>query len=118
MLARVKTLVRRRYNSGRPVIQVSDLSIDTARQAVSHGEQVINLTAREYTLLEYLAMRAGEVVSRDDIWQHVYDFPEDSQSNVIDVYVAYLRKKIEIDGRPKLIHTRRGQGYVLGEVDP
>ncbi len=115
LLARVKTLVRRKYDARNPIIQVGDLVIDTARQLVHRGGRTIELTAREYTLLEYLAHRPGEVVSRNDIWEHVYDFPEDSQSNVVDVYVGYLRKKIEICGHPKLIHTRRGMGYVLGE---
>jgi DNA-binding response OmpR family regulator len=78
---------------------------------------LIGLTAREYTLLEYFAHRAGEVVSRNDIWAHVYDFPEDSQSNVVDVYVGYLRKKIEFENKPRLLRTRRGQGYVLGEQE-
>jgi DNA-binding response OmpR family regulator len=62
-------------------------------------------------------MRAGEVVSRSDIWEHLYEFHSDADSNVVDVYVGYLRKKIESAGAPKLIHTRRGQGYLLGRND-
>jgi DNA-binding response OmpR family regulator len=113
LLARIRTLVRRRYGDSNPMIRVADLTIDTSRQEVHRGKMPIELTAREYTLLEYLARRSGEVVNRNEIWQHVYDFPGDAQSNVVDVYVGYLRKKIELDGFPKLIHTRRGQGYVL-----
>ena len=64
-------------------------------------------------LLEYLAMRAGEVVSRTDIWEHVYEFNSEASSNVVDVYIGYLRKKIERDGKP-LLHAVRGQGYMLG----
>jgi DNA-binding response OmpR family regulator len=65
-------------------------------------------------LLEYLALRAGEIVSRTEIWEHVYDFRAEVESNVVDVYIGYLRKKLEAGGAPRLIHTRRGQGYVLG----
>ncbi len=116
LLARVRTLIRRKYNAQSPIIQIGDLKVDTARRMVTRGHKAIDLTAREYVLLEYLAMRAGEVVSRTDIWAHVYDFHEDLQSNVVDVYIGYLRKKIEVDDGVKLIHTRRGHGYVLGEA--
>ncbi len=78
------------------------------------GAQEILLTAREYALLEYLAMRAGEVVSRTDIWEHVYEFNSTASSNVVDVYVGYLRKKVESTGKTPLIHTIRGRGYLLG----
>jgi len=116
LLARVKTLVRRKYDQQDPVLQIADLAIDTASQTVRRGERLIELTAREYSLLEYLAVRAGQLVSRTDIWEHVYDFHSDLQSNVVDVYIGYLRRKIEMPGLPKLIHTRRGQGYWLGEL--
>lgn len=114
LLARIKSLIRRKYESRNPIIKVEDLEIDTVRRRVTRNENLIELTAREYVLLEYLALRAGEIVSRTDIWAHVYDFHDDLQSNVVDVYIGYLRKKIETDDAPKLIHTRRGQGYVLG----
>ncbi len=117
LLARIRTLVRRRYGNRSPLIEIADLSIDTAKQTVFRNGQQIDLTAREYSLLEYMAMRAGEVVSRTEIWEHVYDFPDDSQSNVVDVYVGYLRKKLESPELPQLIHTRRGRGYVLGEAE-
>lgn len=116
LLARVKTLVRRRYDQQDPLLRIADLEIDTAARTVRRGERTIELTAREYSLLEYLAMRAGQLVTRTDIWEHVYDFNSESQSNVVDVYIGYLRRKIEADELPKLIHTRRGQGYVLGEL--
>jgi len=115
LLARVKTLVRRKYDQQNPVITIADLAIDTATRTVRRGKREIALTGREYALLEYLASRAGELVTRSDVWEHVYDFNSDSQSNVVDVYIGYLRKKIEAPGLPKLIHTRRGEGYVLGE---
>jgi DNA-binding response OmpR family regulator len=111
LLARVRTLVRRRYDTKDPVLRVEDLVIDTVKRRVRRGETTVALSPREYALLEYLAMRAGELVTRTEIWEHVYDFQSDAQSNVVDVYVSYLRKKL---GTPSLIHTRRGHGYVLG----
>jgi DNA-binding response OmpR family regulator len=114
LVARVRALVRRRYDQRDPVIRVADLEIDTVRRTVRRGGEAIALSAREYALLEYLAARTGELVTRTDIWEHVYDFRSDAQSNVVDVYIGYLRRKVEREGEPKLIHTRRGQGYVLG----
>ena len=113
LLARVRVLVRRRYDAA-PVIRIGDLEIDTTKRAVKRGDESIVLSAREYALLEYLALRAGQLVTRTEIWEHVYDFHSDAHSNVVDVYIGYLRKKLERDGAAKLIHTRRGQGYVLG----
>ena len=83
---------------------------------MTRGSHPIHLTPREYALLEYLAMRAGQVVSRTEIWEHVYEFNSSATSNVVDVYVGYLRRKLEIEGKPSLIHTMRGRGYVLGET--
>jgi len=106
--------VRRRYEMRDPTIRVGDVEIDTARREVKRAGEAVSLSAREYALLEYLAMRVGEVVTRTDIWEHVYDFHSEAHSNVVDVYIGYLRKKLERDGAPKLIHTRRGQGYLFG----
>jgi len=106
--------VRRRYESRDPIVRIADLEIDTTKRVVRRAGEVVMLSAREYALLEYLAMRAGQLVTRTEIWEHVYDFRSDAQSNVVDVYIGYLRKKLERDDAPKLIHTRRGQGYVLG----
>ncbi len=113
LLARVKALVRRRYEARSPVLTIADLTIDTARRDVIRAGEPVALSAREYALLEYLAVRAGQLVTRTDIWEHVYDFRSDAISNVVDVYVGYLRRKLEQGGRARLIHTRRGQGYVL-----
>ena len=117
LLARVRALVRRKYEAKNPVIRIADLEIDTAAHLVRRGGESVELTAREYALLEFLALRAGEVVSRGDIWEHVYDFHSTAESNVVDVYIGYLRRKIERPGAPRLIHTRRGQGYRLGEPE-
>lgn len=113
LLARVRALVRRGYAMKDPILRVSDLEIDTVKRTVRRGEASIAFSPREYALLEYLAMRAGEVVTRTEIWEHVYDFRSDAHSNVVDVYVSYLRKKL---GQPALIHTRRGHGYVIGDA--
>ena len=114
LLARIRALLRRSYLKKNPRIKVQDLQIDLTTQRVWRGREEIQLTPREYALLEYLAMRAGETVSRTDIWEHVYEFNSSGSSNVVDVYIGYLRKKIERPGKPPLIHTVRGRGYILG----
>ena len=114
LLARVRALLRRSYRTKNPQIEIRDLRIDLAVQRVWRGGEEIVLTPREYALLEYLAMRAGQVVSRTDIWEHVYEFNSSASSNVVDVYIGYLRKKIERPDRPALINTIRGRGYTLG----
>lgn len=113
LLARIKALVRRKYEIRTTVVTVGDLEIDTARRTVRRGSEVIELSGREYALLEYFALNADRTVSRTDIWQHVYDFNASPESNVVDVFVGLLRRKIERPGCARLIHTRRGQGYML-----
>ncbi|MFH1748339.1 MAG: response regulator transcription factor [Planctomycetota bacterium] len=113
LLARVRALLRRKYDSSDPVIHIQDLEVNTVSHTVHRAGERIDLTAREFALLEFLAHRAGEIITRSEIWEHVYDFRAAVESNVVDVYIGYLRKKIERPGRPRLIHTRRGQGYVL-----
>lgn len=117
LLARVRALLRRKYQHKNPQIKVGDLEIDQATRQVQRGGETIPLTSREYALLEFLALRAGEVVTRGEIWEHLYEFNSQALSNVVDVYIGYLRKKIDRPGRPALIHTRRGHGYCLGEDD-
>ena len=118
LLARVRALVRRKYDAKSPVIRIDDLELNTLAKTARRGGEQVTLSAREYALLELLALRAGEIVSRTDVLEHVYVFASDPDSNVVDVYVAHLRRKLERPGLPRLIHTRRGQGYVLsgGEV--
>jgi DNA-binding response OmpR family regulator len=117
LLARVRALVRRSYAKRKPILHVGDLRIEMSSRRVWRAEEEIELTLREYSILEYLAVRAGETVSRTDIWEHVYEFNSEADSNVVDVYITYLRKKIERPGRPTLLHTRRGFGYMLGVVE-
>jgi DNA-binding response OmpR family regulator len=114
LLARIRTLVRRNYYKKTPQISIEDLQIDLGTQKVFRSGCEILLTPREYALLEYLAMRSGELVSRTAIWEHVYEFKSSAASNVVDVYVGYLRKKLEQKGKPDLIRTIRGRGYMLG----
>ena len=113
LLARVKALVRRKYETHRTLLKVADLELDLTRRVVRRFGHNVDLSGREYALLEYLALNADRIVSRTDIWQHVYDFNASPESNVVDVFIRLLRKKIERNGHPRLLHTRRGQGYML-----
>ena len=113
LLARVRALIRRNHGQASSVIRIGDLEINTLSKTVRRGQTPITLSAREYALLHYLALRAGQVVSRTDIWEHLYDQEEELSSNVVDVYIGYLRTKIDKPFELKLIHTRRGHGYML-----
>ncbi len=115
LLARVRALLRRRYEQTSPCVRIGDLEIDTVARSVRRGGRVIELTAREYGILEVLAARPGTVVTREEIEERVYDFASEHSSNVVDVYVGYLRRKLENGGAARVIHTRRGMGYVLAE---
>jgi len=115
LLARIRALMRRSGEVKEAGIKIGDLEIDTATHEVKRGGQIILLSAREYALLEYLAYRKGHVVSRFDITEHIYNEEFDLDSNVVDVYINFLRKKIDKDFDKKLIHTVRGAGYILKE---
>jgi DNA-binding response OmpR family regulator len=115
LVARVRAVIRRQHGQAASLIVVGDLQVDPAAKTVTRGGRTILLSAREFSLLEYLMLRAGQVVSRSEIWDHLYDQNDQSVSNVVDVYIGYLRAKIDRDNEVKLIHTRRGMGYVLGE---
>lgn len=113
LLARVRALLRRRSEGKQGMLQIDDLILDPARRTVFRGEQKIDLTAKEFALLDYFMRNPGRVLTRTMIAEHVWDYDFDSMTNIIDVYVNYLRKKIDSDREPKLIHTVRGVGYVL-----
>jgi DNA-binding response OmpR family regulator len=113
LLARLRALIRRGHQVKDPVIRVSDLEIDTASRTVKRGGQPIHLTPREYALLEFLAFHRGKVATRSMIWEHLYDEQDESTSNVVDVYIRYLRNKIDKGFDPPLILTRWGEGYLL-----
>ena len=112
-LARVHALLRRKYSVKDPVIHIADLNLDPVKRSVSRSSQPIELTALEYRLLEYLAFRSGQVVSRTEIWEHVFEDSSGGNSNAADVYIGYLRKKLNLGDLPNLIHTRRGHGFIL-----
>ncbi len=114
LLARVRAVIRRRQGQPHTVLSVADLEVDTTARTVRRGARVIPLSSREYSLLEYLARREGQTVTRAEIVEHVYDFQSVPTSNVVDVYIGYLRRKIDQEPAVKLIHTRRGLGYRLG----
>jgi heavy metal response regulator len=113
LLARIRALLRRKAEAGAPLLQVEDLVLDPARHLVTRGREKIDLTSKEFALLEYLMRNAGRVLSRAMISEHVWDYDFDTETNVIDVYVNYLRRKIDSGREKKLIHTVRGSGYVL-----
>ena len=113
LLARVRALLRREPRLHSDVFQLGDLVVDSASHHVSRASREIDLTAKEYALLEYLARRAGQLVSRAEIAEHVWDASFDPFSNTIEVFVNRLRKKIDEAHPVKLIHTRRGEGYIL-----
>ena len=113
LLARVRALLRRGETMTPVKLQVADLTLDTVTREVTRAGKEIKLTNREFALLEYFMVNAGKVLTRTQISEHVWDYTFDTFSNVIDVYVNYLRNKIDRDFEPKLIHTVRGVGYVL-----
>lgn len=117
LLARVRALSRRGPALRPETIDIADMTIDTRARQVWRAGAAVELTAKEYALLEYLARRRGEVVSRSDIAEHVWDERFDPFSNLIEVYVQRLRRKIDEEHEIKLIRTRRGEGYLLADGD-
>ena len=113
LLARIRALLRRDSQLRPDVLKVEDLVLDSASHRVERANKEVQLTAKEYALLEYLARRKGELVSRAEIAEHVWDDSFDPFSNTIEVYMNRLRKKIDGDHQIKLLHTRRGEGYIL-----
>src|SRR4030043_1299132 len=112
LVARVRALLRRRTESGPAVFRFADLTLDPARHTVFRGGKKIDLTSKEFALLDNSLRNPGRVLTRTMIIEHVWDYDFDTGTNVVDVYVNYLRKKIDSDRESKLIHTIRGVGYV------
>ena len=113
LVARLRSILRRNKGLGSSVIQIGDLEINIAARTVKRAGQYIDLTAKEFNLLEYLAIHADRVVSRTEILEQLYDSAFESDSNLIDVYITYLRNKIDKPFPTKLIQTVRGAGYIL-----
>ncbi|NPA24884.1 MAG: heavy metal response regulator transcription factor [Deltaproteobacteria bacterium] len=115
LLARIRAVLRRRSGAGSNVLKFADLTLDLISHKVIRGGKEIELTAKEYSLMEYFMRNPNRVLTRTMITQHVWDYNFDSFTNVIDVYVNYLRNKVDRDFPQKLIHTVRGVGYILRE---
>lgn len=113
LLARLRALIRRGHQIKSPLLKIFDLEIETAARTVKRAGQVIHLTPREYALLEFLAFHRGQVVTRTMIWEHLYDEKDENTSNVVDVYIRYLRNKVDKGFAQPLIMTRWGEGYFL-----
>ncbi|MET0488275.1 MAG: response regulator transcription factor [Candidatus Rokuibacteriota bacterium] len=112
-LARVRALLRRGTVAGTPRLQLGDLTLDPATREVWRGSRRITLTTREYALLEYFMRNPGRVLTRPMLAEHVWGLDFDPESNIVDVYVGYLRRKVDGPDDPRLVHTVRGAGYVL-----
>ncbi len=111
LMARVRSLLRRDSTAKDPVLRVADLELDTTTREVRRAGQSIRLTSKEYAVLEYLMRQQNRVLSRDQIAEHVWDYDYDGISNLVDVYIRYLRRKMDEGFEPKLIETIRGAGY-------
>jgi DNA-binding response OmpR family regulator len=116
LVARVQVLARRGGGNKATVLRVADLTLDTATRIARRGKQQIELTAREFRLLEYLMRSPGRICTRMMIFEQVWDYHFDPGSNLIDVYVGKLREKIDAEFEPKLLHNVRGVGYVMKET--
>jgi len=112
-LARVRALVRRGHQAKDPILRIHDLEIDTGARIVRRAGKDIYLTPREFSLLRFLCYHRGKVVTRSMVWEHLYDENDDNTSNVVDVYIRYLRNKIDKNFTPPLILTRWGEGYMI-----
>ncbi|HEY62262.1 MAG: response regulator transcription factor [Anaerolineales bacterium] len=118
LLARIRALLRRSQPVNRPkVMNFKDLSLDTGTRQAKRGDRIISLTAKEYELLELFMMHPRQVLTREVIFDRVWGYDFGGESNIIEVYVRYLRQKLEMNGEERLLHTVRGVGYVLREPD-
>jgi DNA-binding response OmpR family regulator len=117
LFARVRALIRRNIPDKHPILQLADLRLDPASKKVRRDTEEIRLSGKEYALLEYLLRNQGRILSRTQIISHVWDFNFTGGSNVVDVFIRYLRRKLDSGHTPKLIHTVRGRGYLLQEGD-
>lgn len=118
LLARIRSVLRRAGgNKSSNILSVDDLVIDLSTGIVKRGERIIELSAKEYALLKYMMSNEGIILSRDVLLNHVWDYSYEGQSNMVDVYIRYLRKKIDTECERPLIHTYRGRGYMIGGAD-
>ena len=115
LLARIRVMIRRQSDSASDEMTLADLTVDAGKHSVTRGGKAIELSAKEFAVLEYLMRHQGQVLSREQIEQHVWDFDYEGGSNMVDVYIRYLRRKLDEGYEKKLIHTVRGAGYVMRE---
>jgi DNA-binding response OmpR family regulator len=115
LLARTKALIRRGKGQPSPLLKIGDLELNTVKRTVQRAGKAVALTAMEYRVLEYLLHRPGAVVSKTELLEHLYDYNWEKFSNVIEVYISGLRRKLDDGSAKHLIHTLRGQGYILQE---
>jgi two-component system response regulator MprA len=115
VLARIRALLRRTQPERVPVLKFADLSLDTGSRQASRGSRLVSLTAKEYELLELFLRHPKQVLTREVIFDRVWGYDFGGESNVLEVYIRYLRQKLEAENEPRLIHTVRGVGYVLRE---
>lgn len=115
LLARIRVMIRRQSEIPTDELVLDDLKVDVRSRTVTRGGKMVELSAKEFSMLEYLMRNQGRVLSRDQIEQHVWDFDYEGGSNMVDVYIRYLRKKLDEGHGKKLIHTVRGAGYVMRE---
>lgn len=113
LCARIRALIRRRYQAKNPLLAIDTVYLNTATRQAFHAEQPLALTRSEYALLEYLALRRGRVLSREQLREHLYSHEVDVRSNVIDVRIYSIRKKLREHGAPAIIRTVRGEGYLI-----
>jgi two-component system copper resistance phosphate regulon response regulator CusR len=116
LMARVRSILRRGPTRREETLRRGDLEIDLVRHRAARSGKKLDLTPKEFALLEYLMLNAGHEVSRTSIIQHVWKLSSDTMTNVVDVYINYLRKKIDADSSERLIHTVRGAGYRIGPM--
>lgn len=115
LLARIRMLVRKKSGNKTNIYKAGDLEVDTSAMTVTRGGKSISLTGREFAVLQYMIVNKGIVLSREQIEEHLFDYDYEGASNVVDVYIRYLRKKVDEGFETRLIHTVRGRGYVLKE---
>ena len=115
LLARIRAVVRRKYGNSSNKLVIGDLILDTSKKSVTRAGKQIELTGKEYEVLEYLMQSKNRILSRDQIKEHVWDFDYEGDSNIIDVLIKNIRKKIDIEDGKQIIYTKRGLGYVIKE---
>ena len=115
LLARMRAVVRRKYGNSSNNLTIGDLVLDTSKKSITRGEKEIELTGKEYEVLEYLMQNKNRILSREQIKQHVWDYNYEGDSNIIDVLIKNIRKKIDVEDGKQIIYTKRGLGYVIRE---